>query len=74
MARQRNVYGWEIREQLLHGKEATPLAPWLQTYKPLPAQARRREGPAPWAVPLDGGRRDGPAGGCAGGAHAARRW
>ena len=52
MARQRNVHGWEIREQLLHGKEATPLAPWIQTHEPLPAQARRREGPAPWAVPL----------------------
>ena len=52
MARQLNVYGWEIREQLLCGKEATPLAPWLQTNEPLPAQARRREGPAPWAVPL----------------------
>ena len=52
MARQLNVYGWQIREQLLYGKEATPLATWLQTNEPLPAQARRREGPAPWAVPL----------------------
>ena len=38
MARQLNVHGWEIREQLLHGKEATPLAPWLPTHEPLPAR------------------------------------
>ena len=52
MARQLNVHGWEMREQLLYGKEATPLAPWLHAHEPLPAQARRREGPAPCAVPL----------------------
>ena len=40
MGRQLNVHGWEIREQLLYGKEATPLAPWLPTHEPLPAQAR----------------------------------
>ena len=53
MGRRLNVHGWEIREQLLYGRDATALAPWLPANEPLPAQARRRDaGPAPCAVPL----------------------
>ena len=52
MSRRLNLTAWEIQDRLLHTTPTTPLFPWLPADEPLPAQARRSDGPAPCLIPL----------------------
>ena len=52
MSRRLNLTAWEIQDRLLHTTPTTPLFPWLPADAPLPAQARRSDGPAPCLIPL----------------------